>query len=349
METKLLNGLKKKLIDEERTDELVEKLMATLKSSSDVEIKTLVGHRFPDDDVWLCCWIARKFIPQVVNNAQIIFVNAGESLPDAEGDSSVVHFDTGGGKDDQHGKQLKNSSSAHLLTERLGFLEDPGLKPLLELVRMVDNIELLPATSIHFTIEGYPRLPEFKKLDGTIDWQKIQERVFELFEIVYNQETQRVQSRKNLEQYAEWTILPNGIKIASLFWHPELREAAFEERAAVVVWTQSRGKDKFYVGIQRHRKYPFLHLGDVVEMLRFREAKVRGINVEGKNLRYIGRGELVSSWYLHDSLGLILSGSRSWKLEPEEYTKLSPREIAGLVYRALGNIPREVVSRWNNR
>ncbi|MBI2038373.1 MAG: hypothetical protein HYT19_00420 [Candidatus Nealsonbacteria bacterium] len=333
--------------DTARFEGLVERLVGLAFKEAAPEIKTLVGHRFPDDDAWLCLWMAKNFIAKT-KKAQVVFVNAGEILPGTDSDPTVIHFDTGGREYDQHGKSLKNTSSSHLLAKGLG-LDDPGLEPLLELAKAVDNIERLPATSVHFIIEGYPRRLEFQKSGGIIDWQKIQERVFELFDIIYGQETQRVQNRKALREHAEWTTLPNGIKIASLFWHPELREAAFEQGAAVVVWTQFRRKDRFYVGIQRHRDYPSLQLNKVAEMIRFREGKVRNIDVMGKNLQYIGRGEPVKNWFLHDSLGLILSGSRSWKLEPEEYTNLAPQDIAGIVHRALGNIPREVVSQWKKQ
>jgi len=183
--------------------------------------------------------------------------------------------------------------------------------------------------------------------NGTIDWQQVQKRVFELFDIVYNQATIKARSRENLKKYAEWTTLPNELKITSLLWHPELREAAFETGAAVVVWTQSKGLNKFYTGIQRNRKYPEFRLDKVAATLRYAEAQERRIDVRGKTLLYVGRGKPISNWYLHDSLGLILNGSRSWKPAEDEYTKLQPRQIIGLVHKALSAIPFEIVSKWN--
>jgi hypothetical protein len=309
------------------------------------EIKTFVGHRFPDDDVWLCFWIAKFFIPKAAN-AEIVFVNAGESLPGSEGDSSVLHFDTGGGEYDQHTKGLQHKSSAAILAAKLELLENPGLKPLIEMVNAVDSISPLPPTSIHYAIEGYPRM--FQS-NGAIDWQKVQTRVFELFDNIYNQETARAQRCENLKQHVEWTILGNGLKIASVLWHPEYREAAFEAGAAVVVWTQSKGKKRFYVGIQRNREYPQLRLDSTIETIRSEEAKVRQIDIRGKNLRYLGRKGPVPGWFLHTSLGLILCGSRSYKLEEDEYTKLSPRQIVGMVHRTISKIPQSVLSRWDNK
>jgi len=332
---------------EKKVEALIDQILKILLEKPEKKVR-LVGHRFPDDDVWLCFWMAKKFIPEA-KEAEICFVNAGQALPGSEGDPHILHFDTGGGEYDQHGKGFKKTSSATILAERLDLLKDPGIKPLLEMVTAVDNIRLLPPTSIHYAIEGYPRDPKFKNQDGIIDWQMVQERVFELFDIVYNQETRRVQSRENLKKYAEWTTLPNGLKIASILWHPELREAAFEAGAAVLVWTQSRGPGRFYTGIQRSREYEPLRLDNIAATLRFAEAQVRGINVQGKNLLYIGREGPITSWYLHDSLGLILNGSRSWKPTEDEYTKLQPRQIVGLIHKALSAIPSEVVSRWNSK
>lgn len=326
-----------------KVGKLVDRILELALDQMVPEIKTFVGHRFPDDDVWLCCYIAKKFFPKAAN-AKIVFVNAGESLPGLEEDPSVLHFDTGGGEYDQHAKGLQQTSSAAVLAAKLELLEDPGLKPLIEMVNAVDSINPLPPTSMHYAIEGYPRM--FQS-EGAINWQQVQTRVFELFDIVYNQEVARAKSRENLKQYAEWTTLRNGLKVASILWHPELREAAFETGATVVVWTQSKGKKGFCVGIQRNREYPQLRLDSTIETIRSGEAKARQIDVRGKNLRYLGRKGVVPGWFLHDSLGLILCGSRSYKLKEDEYTKLLPRQIAGMAHYALSKIPQNVVSRWN--
>ena len=313
------------------TDELVDLILRISFESTMPEVKTLVGHRWPDDDTWLCLWMAKKFI-QKAKNANVAFVNAGEIFPGSENDAAILHFDTGKGEYDQHEKKLGETCSAQLLTDGFLLTDDPGLKPLLAMVTAVDNIKSFPPTAMHFIIEGYPRHKACKKPDGSPDWQKVQERVFELFDIVYGQETQRVQGQKDLENYTEWTILPNGIKIASLLWHPELRQAAFDKRAAVVVWTIFRYKNGFYTGIQVNRDYP-IYLDNVIAALRSQETKVRN-------------GGDTTVWYLHDSRKLILNGSHTRKLLPEEYTKLAPRQIVGLVHRALSAIPREVVAGW---
>ena len=344
------NELKERVAREEqrKIENLVDLLLKTLFEDDSPEIKTLVGHRFPDDDTWLCLWMAKKFIPKV-KDAEIMFVNAGQCLLGKENDPSVLYFDTGGGQYDQHGKGLRKSSSAKLLTEKLELSGDPGLKPLLEMVVKVDNIEPVAKTDIHFLIEGYPRCQQFRKPHSNdVEWSKVQERVFEIFDVLYGQETSRIQNLENFKKHgAERTTLPNGIKVAAIFGHPEYRELAFEEGATVVIWTRPKGKNHFFTGIQVNRECN-LFLDNVVAALRDQEAKARQTNTENENLRYIGR-KPNDSWYLHDSKRLILNGSHTWEPSEEEYTKLFPRQIVGLVNRVLSTIPPQIVASWNGK
>jgi len=320
---------------EKRTEELVEQLLKVIFDQATPEIKTLVTHKFPDDDAWFCLWIAKKFI-QKAANAQIVFVNAGETLFGTEGDPSVIHFDTGNGQYDQHQKSdRKRTCSAALLVEKLDLDEKEvtSLRPLLKMTTAVDNVEKLPETSLHFLIEGYPRL--FNK-EG-VDWEKVQGRVFDDFEIIYGQEKQRQQTRKNLDKLAERTTLANGLRVTTILWHPELREAAFEEGAAAVIWTISKsGGKRFYTGIQTNRNYPELRLTNVALALRSIEVKAHGISEE--------KAENV--WFLHDSQKFVANGTRTHQPTDDEYTRLVPRQIVGIVHRALSTIPREKVSQW---
>ena len=316
--------------------ELVDKLLEIVFNSGSPEIKTLVGHKCPDDDTWLCCWIAKRFIPKAAS-ATITFVNAGKTLSGTENDPSVLHFDTGGGEYDQHNKRSWRMSSAQILVNKLREklnLKEPALRPLVELATATDNIKRQEATSIHSIIDGYPRL--FKK-NGNTDWDVVQGRIFELFDIVYGQEKQRVESREKLGRLVEWIKLPNGIKIAVLFGHPALREAAFEAGAAVVVWTQDKGGDKFYTGIQKHRDVD-IHLNGVAANIRWAESKERGIDASSWNLQYVGLSEKLP-WFLHDSEALIVNGSRGYPLKENEYTKLKPRQIVAIVRNTLSKLP----------
>ena len=316
-----------------RTVDLVDLIVRLALEEAEPEVKTLVTHKWPDDDAWLCLWLAKKFVPKMAE-ASLAFVNAGETLPSSENDPTVVHFDTGRGKHDQHGKRMERTCSAALVAKELGIIDNPGLESLLEMATAVDNIEQRGFTDLHFLILGYPR--EFKNDNGP-DWEKVQERIFENFDIVYGQASQRSLNRANLEILAERTVLKNGLKVTSVLWHPELRDAAFEEGAAVVIWTTRKGKDMFYTGIQVNRDYP-IFLGKVAADLNLVEGNARKAVVQ--------KGDV---WYLHDSQKLILNGSRTHDLTKEEFTQLLPRQIIGMVHRALEVLPREKVSQWNSK
>ncbi|MBI1984997.1 MAG: hypothetical protein HYS60_02720 [Candidatus Wildermuthbacteria bacterium] len=282
-------------------------------------------------------------------NAEIAFVNAGESLPGSNGDPSVIHFDTGGGQFDQHHLGDVETSSAALLAEKLSVAQDPGLKELLLMVKRTDNVRPVEHTNLHYLIEGYPRLKKFQT-EGRIDWGKVQERIFDDFDIIYGQETQRTQSRRDLQKYARWTILPNELKVATILWHPELREAAFERGADVVLWTRAKGRNKFYVGIQRHRKLKgLLSLRGVAVNLRAAEASIREIKVRRENLGYVGREGPVSNWLLHQSFGLVASGTKSWKLESDEYTKIHPQDLTTFTCVPLSAIPADQIGKWRRQ
>lgn len=325
-----------------RTEELVERIVQLAFDQAAPPVKEFILHKSPDDDCWLCDYIAKKKIAKTAN-AKLVFVNAGESRPGAENDPTRLVFDTGMGKNDQHGKGGKERTcSAAILAERIDALDDPGLKALLEMVTAVDNIEPLPITSIHYVIEGYPRLC---KKEGKVDWQMVEGKVFELFDIIYNQEVQRALSRTKFQEEVRLIPLSNGLKVAPLYWCPGLREAAFEAGADVVIWTARNGHG-FYVGIQRSRRAPELALTDVCAALRFEEARMRRIPVSNLNLKYIGKNGPVKNWYLHDSLGLVLSGSRSWELGKDEFTRLTPRQIVATATHCLGLIPTKKVSEW---
>lgn len=323
---------------QDRTEELVDRIMEIAHSRSAPDIWTLVGHKWPDIDAWMCLWLAKRFIPEAAN-ARIAFVNAGERLLWSDNDRAVLHFDTGGGQYDQHGKSAGRTSSAMLLAKNLGIQDDPGLKALLELTIMVDNVEELSPTNLHYIIEGLPRV--YQNARRQPDWEWVQGTVFQMFEIIYGQETGRQRSRDTLGALGSFYELSNGIRVAEILENPSLREAAFERRADVVVWTD-RKKGGFYVGVQVNRRSR-VTLSEVVAELRKAEAEVRGINVEGQRLDYEERREPVPNWFLHDSLNLILCGSRTWELAEDEFTKLTRQQVCEAVRRALERIPEQVV------
>lgn len=296
------------------------------------KIRVLIGHRFPNDDFWLSCWIAKKFIPSAAK-VEIVLVKSSTGRKGLDEDPSVFRVDTGMGEFDQNGKILQRTCSAQILADKLGVDKDPGLIGLLKMVAAGDYADKLPPTSLHFAIEGFPRI--FYTATNTTDWQMVQERVFELFDIAYWQETSRAQAQANQKKNVYWHSLPNGLHVCTLFGKPQLRLKAFEAGAAVVIWTHLHGKGKFYVGIQTNRDYPDVKLTEVVVQLRRVEALKRGVETDGQDLSYIGRKEPVANWFLSKNCNLILSGGDTWELTKDEYTKLTSRQIESMVCRVL--------------
>ena len=318
---------------QDRTDELVDRIVALILDELTPQIRMLVGHKWPDTDVWMCLWMAKKFVSKA-SAAEITFVNAGETLPESENDPSVLHFDTGGGQYDQHGKNLKRTSSATLLAERLEIQGDPGLKALLSLTIAVDNVEEISPTNLHYVIEGLPRI--HRGADNQPDWNAVQKTVFDMFDIVYGQEIGRQRSRDDLKKFAGFYTLPNGLRFTKLLWQARLREAAFEQGADVVLWTD-RKNGGFYVGVQVNRRSR-VTLSGVAASLRKAEAAARGTVPQG-DLTFVGQEE--TNWFLHDSRKLILCGSRTHELTKDEFTKLTVQQICQKVGETLETV------RWN--
>lgn len=317
---------------EDRTKQLVDRIMELALDQMAPEIRMLVGHKWPDTDVWLCLWLAKKFVRKT-EKAEIIFVRSGETLPGFNGDPSVLHFDTGGGSYDQHGKGLKRTSSAMLLAERLEVQDDPGLKALLVLTIAVDNVEEISPTNLHYVVEGLPRI--HRGADNQPDWALVQKTVFDMFDIVYGQETGRQRSRADVSKFGKFHILPNDLRYAEILGQPRLRDAAFQEGADVVLWTQRRNGG-FYVGVQVNRRSRVI-LSSVAASLRRAEGKARGTSVEG-DLTFVGQGG--TSWFLHDSLKLVLCGSKTHELTEDEFTRLTVQQICQTVREALERVPR---------
>lgn len=298
-----------------------------------VKFKTLVGHINPDEDVWLGFWLAERF-GLCEKDIRYEFVPAGTALAGSENKPAVLHVDTGGGEYDQHGKSLGRTCSAALLAAKLGLTQDPGLKIILEWVTAVDNAEKLPPTHVHFLVVGLAHQRSCLGADKQVDWMKVKDRVYEIFDMIYALETRRETSRRQLSQHASWSALANGVKIALIFARPNLREAAFEQGADVVIWTQPKNGKGFYVGIQVNRESE-IQLTVVATLLRYVESRKRGLHLPVEDFNYIGQRPPVRGWFLHDSLKLILCGSPKAPLAENEFTKLLPSEIFQVVIQGL--------------
>ena len=331
------NGTETKMMEQ-----LVDELLKKLQEANQIE--ELEFHKRPDDDCFLSNYIIAKKYSEL-RKAKIILTNAGRKSSE-ESNPSRVSMDIGGGPYDHHVKGFGRKTSADLVAERLGLLNDPGLQPLLAMVRKVDNAEKLFEDSIHFVIEGLPR--KYHK-NGDVDWTQVRDKTFELFDSVYDQTVLKAQSARDLKEYAIWVSLSNRIKICKILWHPELRDAAFDAGASVVFWTKARGKNTFWANLSTNRELSNFRLNRVSEELKKAEAKKRGISTDGLNLLFPGQTPPIPGWYLGNNGRFLMCGSRTNPISNEECTKLTPSEIEGIIEKTLSFIPKQIVDSWGKK
>ncbi|MEI6863892.1 MAG: hypothetical protein WCK46_00760 [Candidatus Adlerbacteria bacterium] len=302
----------------------------------------LVTHRHPDTDAYACLWKAVRFI---VGDSEykVVLLPAGVPLPDEDRvGHRVLEMDTGGGPLDQHGKGLTDTSSFKLMCEHYGFHTDEGLWPFIKLTVATDRAEQVDRLSLHYQLRGLANYHR-DHTSNEIDWGTCCQRAFEMFDILYNQETSRLQSAVNLHKLSKRYTLENGMNVCLLWGNPQLRDAAFEDGADVVMWTILKRKH-FQVGIALNRNAPnAVEKGmlSVVSAIRIAEAKARGIDAAGHDLRATGPNKYFGGWYAHPGENggtrLILCGSKKAPLEPEERTKLSWDQLCAIVNGRLGN------------
>jgi len=297
-----------------------------------------VTHQRPDTDAWALLWAALKFIAKGDTRTRFIFVPAGDSLPEEETHGyRVLHMDTGKGELDQHEKQLMRTSSFELFCKKYNLLDDPAIKPILELTIATDNVEAISRTSVHYVLKGLAYHYKDKETKE-IDWQSAQVAAFVCLDILYSQAEERERNRALYEANKEGRTLQNGIKIANLWNRPGTRDAAFEDKCDVVCYFVRRKKN-FYPIIQCNRNSK-VALDRVIFGLRAAEGKKRGVQTKGVDLWTIGSNPLFGAWFFHDSRKMIACGTNGHELQnEEEFTKLSIKEIMEVVYKQLGDLP----------
>jgi hypothetical protein len=296
---------------------------ATSTEASAQKPWVLVTHQRPDTDALCCLWAAERFIVPKGAPCTVAFIEAGDTYVANEGDDvEVLHMDVGGGNCDQHGKLLERASSFMLLAKEYGLENDPALQSILDLTIRTDNVEEIDRTSIHYVFKG---LPGICREGSEISWIQVLENAYVILDIIYGQEQAREKSRLEFKKTGRMKTLRNGLRIATVWWNPSLREAAFEAGADVVMWTQKRSKG-IEVGIQVGRSSNVPLIG-AMRAIRAAEARARGTDVSKVDLGSLGTLECLPGWFLHDSKRLILSGSRSRRLQGDEFTKLTPEKI----------------------
>ncbi|OGC88565.1 hypothetical protein A2419_02765 [Candidatus Adlerbacteria bacterium RIFOXYC1_FULL_48_26] len=298
----------------------------------------LVTHRYPDTDAYACLWMA---VTRIVGDADYCFkmLPAGQRLTDEEAAGHrVLYMDTGGGPLDQHDKDVGKASSFQLMCEHYGFDKEEALWPIIKLTVATDNVEAIDPTSIHYVLSG---LAYYHREDTEIDWVVCLSRAFEMFDILHAHEKQRLQGIADFRKFGSRYVLPNRLSVAHVWGRPQLREAAFDLGADVVMWTLNKGKNRNHIGIQLNRHSPEKvekGMKALMAGLRIAEAKKRGVNTVGHDLREHGQTpELFGGWFLHRSCRLILCGSKSAPLTAEDYTKLTPEEINDILNERLSN------------
>lgn len=294
----------------------------------------LVVHQRPDTDALACLWAADRFVVPNANVRQVCFIEAGCTLPaeDVEG-FNVLYMDVGGGDCDQHGKRLVRASSFELLARKYGFIEDPGIRHILELTVASDNVERLDRLNMHYYFKGLPHLLR-DPTTQQVDWGGVVDRAYEVFNVFYGMHAAQATSHAQWREKGRRQRLRTGINVGCIWWNPGLREAAFDDGSDVVMWTSARGKNRFEVGIQVGRRSR-VTLIQVAAALRKAEAAKRNVELTGEEAAVIGACLQVPTWFLHDSTKLILAGSRSKRLLPEEYTTLTPSEIRDILVATL--------------
>lgn len=310
----------------------------------------IVFHDNPDTDAYACIWAAQRFVVPGGDECMFESVPAGESLPPDEREGyNVLTVDTGGGSDDQHGKELEGSSSFKLFLENHRLANDPGFSLISDLTVMADNVKKMDLTSVHYVLRGL-RHRFTNRATGETDWESAFTIAFAMFDILYSQTHMRLHSRRLWEKFGgadKFETLPNGLKIANVMFQPNLREEAFNAGADVVLWfgrpADEKLKDRFYPAIQVHRDLP-LKLYRVIESIRRAEADKRGIDLRGrqKELCAFGTNHSFGNWFFHDSGRFIGCGTRSHELIDsnggDAFTTLSPTRIYKTVVDSLKTI-----------
>jgi hypothetical protein len=307
-------------------------------STIPAKFSMILGHVQPDFDWLLCYFILWTYVLQV-KKAQVLLVPKGY-----KGDSTEdqLVFDVGGGRFDHHGKiGGRETCSAIMLAEALGLQNSPEMKPLLELALDVDQANKLPVTSIALQVNKLGRKYNHPA-PGTPEWNEYIERVFEIFENIRSHEENR--SRKRA-QFADprnsYRQQVGDLRVVILLNRTDLRDAAFESGADVIIWTNNKGEYPT-AGVQVNRdSRDKVKLGMVADSLRRAEARARGIDVRGQNLTHNGKLPPDPAWYLDDGGHMILSRCEKGQPTPEDQSSiLKPWDIVDAAVEGLKWKPR---------
>lgn len=282
-------------------------------------IEKIVLYTGADFDALFASWLFVRNV-DFAKYAKFDFVKIGETWKNqpVDSDPAVVHIDTGGGKFDHHGGKAK--SATRIMVAELKLENEPALKKLLNLIEAYENADKMEFYAPSQLITGWYYLHRTNP-------KIVLERAFEVFDILYGQEKQRIDIEAQSDKVT-W-VEAKGEKIAVLDEIANLRDWCFENGAAVVVWKNTNNGTPYY-GIQVSRNSE-ISLDKAVASLRKTEAEVRKVDLKDDNIEAIEELEDLPGWYLHHSKKLILCGSRKKPLKKHEVSQLDFRQIIEVV------------------
>jgi len=288
-------------------------------------------HWHPDTDAWLCFWLLTNHQPEG-SEVKLGFVKAGTRLPEDDPDweqFEVIHVDTGGGKFDQHGKELKHSSSFELVANELGYRGDAAIEQFIVMANNADNARTMDPTSIHYLISALPSVCKAseRQYEREVDWALVLDRVFFIFDTMASKWRVEAEVAAKFDRLETIQTLPNGLTFCALST-PGSRHAAYERGVDVVAWISPTKGGK-------------ADLTSLIALLRREEASCRGIDITGLDLEQFSQVEGIPGWFLHDSLRFLGSGTKSHPLEGSDLTQIKAKVFFGLVRDALSEIEFE--------
>lgn len=300
----------------------------------------IITHQHPDTDAWLCAWLLCCNNPG--RDCTLDFVPAGTCLPDdhpAWKTHEVIHVDTGGGKYDQHGKELEDSSSFELLVEDLCMRGDAAVQKLLPLANAADNARPIDPTSIHFLFTALPycmKVKSGRKWEKRPDWAEIANNVFFVLDTMAAKWRADAKTTERFKRIAQIETLPNGLRFCALPNEPGLRVAAYDAGADVVAWTAPTNGG-FNPAVQVSEAAA-ADLTPLIGKLRAAEAELRAVDVNGCDINQFREVPGIPGWFLHDSRRFLGSGTKTHPLTGDDLTKIKATIFFMIVRGELGKI-----------
>ena len=300
----------------------------------------VITHIHPDTDAWACAWLLRDYYPEEVS-VELGFVPAGTRLPEDDPDweeYKIIHVDTGGGKFDQHGKELDHSSSFELLANGLGYRGDVAVEKLIVMTNNADNARTMDPTSIHYLISAlhFSCKASAWKYEKEVDWAMVLDRVFFILDTMASKWRADAAVALKFDNSENIETLANGLRFCALTASPGLRHEAYQRGADVVVWV-APAKGGFYPAVQVNENCK-ADLTPLIALLRSEEARCRGVDTSKLNLEQFRSVKGIPGWFLHDSRRFLGSGTKSHPLTGDDLTKMKAAAFKNVARNALSEI-----------